>query len=373
MSAAASNPLPRNDRTLAGDTVARAGTRRLRRLGWAIAVAAVLAAAPFLGAPPPAEAMCAPLPCELCTVENAGQVTFVVLHPDGAHVTVIPNIFITGDAADFALLVPTPVLPELAPADAGLWPQLFDLTRVASSTFYDDGGLGCDRTHYATPASPPGDGVDVLATRTVGDFDTATLSGTDPSAIAEWITTHGYAAAAGDLEVLGRYVERGWVFTVMKPTAPADLSHGINVDPVAFTFAADSLEVPLDVIGLNRTSYFPVYFAVVADHRMTLPGFLTTYANRVNGSELAAIRARYPAVAARLAEGRFLTRLDRVFTGTDSMDGAIALTRATTDDEYRRSTWWEAAPASFPGALLLLFLLLGAWSRGLARRYGGAA
>ena len=62
-----------------------------------------------------------------------------------------------------------------------------------------------------------------------------------------------------------------------------------NVDPVELTYASPTLEVPLDILAINRSGFLPMVFFVVDEHRTTLPGFATLYANRLTAGETAAI------------------------------------------------------------------------------------
>ena len=136
----------------------------------------------------------------------------------------------------------------------------------------------------------------------------------------------------------------------------------MNVNPVEFRYAADEVEVPLELMAINRDDFFPVIFYVVDDHRVDLAGFQTNYVNQISHTELTAINNGFSEVGSRLRPGAFLTRLDRTFRTSDAMTGSQMVVRAPSDRELR----WSNAP--FGSVLPLesvLFLILPA---GLLRR-----
>ncbi len=113
-------------------------------------------------------------------------------------------------------------------------------------------------------------------------------------------------------------------------------------------------------------------FYVVDDHRTTLPGFQTGYANRVSSSEFRAIESAYPSVAPYVEDGRFLTKLSRTFGSQDAMIETLTLARAGSDDEFR-PTWGGGRlalgfAAGLPGHLLVLCGVVAAVRRITRRR-----
>jgi len=332
----------------------------------------LLAAAALLLAPASSRAMCSCFPCDDCVIVNSGQATFVVFDREGGTVGIIPNILITGPAATFALIVPTPVVPELTPVDKGLWTQVSQLTAAPIRTFSGgDNNLGCSQA--VDEAVPAGDsGTEVIVTRTVGSFIATTIRSSDSRSLVAWLLENDFEVTESEAQILARYVAREWVFTAMKldPSSPESQvpndGWNVNVNPVEFRYAATDVEVPLDLLSINRSDFFPVRFYVVDDHRMTLDGFQTNYANRLSDKEFEAIGETYPLVADRLASGRFLTRLERTYTSDDPTTGTLMFGPAAIDEEV----FWpdRAAPGPvFPLESLVFFLL----PAGLLRRRPG--
>lgn len=350
-----------------------------------VAVARALLASALLatGAPRNAGAMCCPMPCDDCELLSFGQMNFVVMDRAAGRIRLVPNIRIVGTAPEFALVIPTPTAPALAPAPAALWNELSLLTApVAADAGGDDGFFGCSGTDDAPLAgtdATAGDrdatDVEIISRQKVGAFIAVTITSEVPDALVRWLRDNGYPVSEDEAAAFGPLVQRDWVFTAMKldPSRPEgrmpDGGWNSSVEPVELSFAADGLEVPLEMLAINRGDSLPMAFFVVDDHRTTLEGFTTNYANKLSRSEHSAIERAYPNASAYLDAGRFITRLDRTFVAPEPMTGILPLATAATDAEFRRvrgSTF-----GSF-GVEMLLWLAL-PWVGRFARRGGRRA
>ncbi len=332
----------------------------------------LLGAAAPAGSVDRAEAMCIPVYCVDCELQSMGQLNVVVMDRAAGKIQLIPNIRVAGNASEWGLIVPTPSVPDLEPAPGEIWTQMFGLTAPAPSD-RAPGDLGCGNSYrdYAQPAGGGDDGVEIIGRLAVGAFDATILAAGDPSALGAWLNANGFSLSPEDQLKFAPYVARGWIFTAMKlDTARAGLGDqvDVNVDPVRFTYAADTLEVPLPILSIHRAEWLPMACFVVDDHRGTIPGFTTVYANAVDRSEASAVAARYPELGELIAPGRFVTRLDRIFGPDDPMDESVFLTRAPADDEYRRtSSFWSGLDA-WPVALLMIGLGVTGMARLAGRR-----
>lgn len=326
--------------------------------------AAVLAACAL---PASAGAVCCPVfpPGEF--LQSSGQLNLVVR--ESGTIRLVPNIRFSGDADDFALIVPTPGLPQLAPVVGDLWDEAAQLTRPQTRQTTD--GLSCasTRTQFAVSADTgAGGGVIVHSQQTVGAFDATIVSSTDPTALTTWLTDNGYLPDASQTAAFAPLVADGWYFTAMKLRPGTPVPQGgwnTSVDPVEFTYDADEFDLPLDVLAINVAQFLTMTVYAVDDHRVDLPGFDTVYANRLSAGEVRAIAERYPTLAGYLASGRMITRLDRQFSPAQ-LSGRIRLARAATDDEFRR-----IAQSPVPGDLLLLATPFAWFTLARRRREGG--
>lgn len=324
--------------------------------------------APCLVAPP-AGAMCMPF-CRDCDLRSRGQMNWVILDADGQHVGLIPNVRLEGPAADFGLVVPTPSVPDVVPVPVEIWDESTRLTAPVAARGDERGGLGCGGPDPIVVAPADVQDVNIVTHTTVGAFDVTVLAVSDSQALVDWLNQNGFTYDPQDVARFAPYVAAGWVFTAMHltPGVPVPQSWDTNVDPVLFTFQAPEVRIPLPLVAIHRADTFPMAFFVLADHRMDLPGFTTTYANRLSQDELQAIRRRYPALGSFLTADRFVTRLDRTFRADDPMDQDLVLVRAASDAEFRRVTR-SVIYGGFPSGAGMLLAGLGlAWMLDRRRR-----
>ena len=321
-----------------------------------------------LSAARPAQAVCTCFPCTDCEILNRGQLNFVVFDRENGQIQLVPNIRFTGNAADFAIVVPTPTLPRITPVPGDIWTQSSDLTRPIRTNFRnnEDFTCGTQSVDVLTPSEAADDGVIVHNEETVGAFLVRTVSATDSGALLGWLRENDLVFSSSDSSKIAPLVDDGWFFTTMKldtsqigTEVPAN-GWNTNVDPVEFSFAATEFVLPLPFLSINRASSLPMVFYVVDDHRMTLPGFATRYVNRISSPEFGRIEQSHPTVAAYLRSGRFLTRLDRTFSLDRQFEDNISLVRAGNDFEVRQGLGQaQMVLQSWPLQVLWLVGLLG--------------
>lgn len=309
-------------------------------------------------------AMCCPFPCLECGLLSLGQRNFIVFDRTAHRVSMIPNLRFVGTSRDFALVVPTPSLPVLSTVSQDFWREAATLTTPLFRPRTDSNGMHCGGYDIQrVNEAPPTGGVTIWDHVEIGGMLATILSSDDPDSLVSWLNAHEYRVRPEDEARFTPLVLRGWFFTAMRPD-PNDPGNDMpgggwdsSVAPIRFTWDGDSFEMPLSFIDINRASNFPVVFYVVDEHRATLPGFTTDYANRISAQEFDAIEDRFPAVAPLLAPGRFLTHLTNTYTDTSPMDGSIFIERTPNDDEYRLLSAREGGDDKWSADLALLGLL----------------
>jgi hypothetical protein len=327
--------------------------------------------------PDPARSMCCPFPPDGFDIHSSGQLNWIVMHRDRGEIQMIPNVLIRGDAVPFSLVVPIPTLPRMEPVPSEIWTEAAALTAPSTRERIGSDGLGCSEVESTPVFEPQEDGgVVVHEERTVGAFLATVLSSDDAGALVDWLDANGFEITAAEEDEIEPLTDAGWFFVAMKldttQVDPPDGGWNTTVDPISLTFPADELEVPLAFLSINRGPSLPLRFYVVDDHRVTLPGFGTFYANRISRGEMRAIADLHPNLSGYLGAGRFLTRLDRTFFGGDPMEETLTLARAPNDEEFR--TIWGGGSfflgfvRGWPGSVLLLAGVAGLLgSRGLGR------
>jgi Uncharacterized protein conserved in bacteria (DUF2330) len=314
-------------------------------------------------------AMCVPIPCRGCDLAWTGERNLIVMDRAAGRIRMIPDIALRGMSPDFALVVPTPTLPELEVAPGQLWSDLRLATEPPASE-RDNVGLSCMVTYNPSWSPVPAGDVFVHLDRRIGGLHARVISSDSPDALVEWLTTEGFALRPEDATRFAPYVARGFFFTTMRPdrTDPANVmppgGWNASVNPVEIRWQANDVEVPLPLLAIGMTAWSPMSFDVVDEHRMELAEFETRYANRIDARELAAFRTRYPALATYLGAGKWITSMRRTFFDPDrQMAQDLPLEPAPEDEEFL------PLPQARGGGLGVdaVLLSLGIWA---ARRRG---
>ncbi len=296
-------------------------------------------------------------------IYETGQIAFInydsVTRTE--HLHILPKF--VGDARDFAWIVPVPSLPELSESSIDLFRNCSSLT--APVWKYREDGMSCNQK-FATPTADGGNDadVDIHESQLVGDFQTMIISASDASALTDSLTSWGFLHEDNQEDVLPifeDYVARAWYFVTMKidSTAfppeygrsdPYYPGYYWGIDPIHLTFESDEIIYPMKISAVSSAEVTNVVIYVAADNRIDFTGATTTYANRISASELRAIRERYSHIGAQLADGDFLTRLERAFSPAE-MDEDLTLTAAASNSEFHQITY-----SKLPLGLILLLL-----------------
>lgn len=114
--------------------------------------------------------------------------------------------------------------------------------------------------------------VEVLDRKTVGVYDTATISSKDAGALIQWLNANGFAASTNIAPVVADYVRQGWVFVAARVRRETDSKKASMPHPLAFTFKTLQPVYPLRLTGIdNDACRIDLY--VFGPERAEIPGF----------------------------------------------------------------------------------------------------
>jgi hypothetical protein len=195
--------------------------RRLARVG--IAVAASFAALRSTDA-----RACMPAPPPNHFVRVADEAALITYDEATKTEHFVRRASFETDTTDFGFVVPVPSRPTLSEADPSVFQRLEELTRPP--IVYSHRISGVDPTPLllmtfamrSAVVSAPAP-VTVLDQLTVAGYDAAILEATSPSALSEWLSSHGYASSPETAEWVAPYVEKKWLFVALRiaPKGPA--------------------------------------------------------------------------------------------------------------------------------------------------------
>ena len=114
--------------------------------------------------------------------------------------------------------------------------------------------------------------VEILDRQLAGVFETTTLTGRDPSALRDWLTTNGYRMPPETEPVIADYLREGWVFVASRVHRDATETNTASLHPLSFTFAAREPVYPLRLTGVGNGN-LEVDLFVFGSERAAADGF----------------------------------------------------------------------------------------------------
>ena len=293
-------------------------------------------------------------PCVVFTppeeeLNGTGQRAFIAYSPQTQRVDLVPSINLTGEASEFAIVIPTPSIPKLDTVDRRIFRELNDLTMPVTRWRGGGGSSGCnvftteDSDSVATfDSAGEAEGVTVISEQEVGAFDTVILTADNPMALTDWLDEHGYHHSIDDNAILQSYIDQKWIFTAMRLSTQFQDGRrrraqffDATIDPILLTYTAETLIYPLRLTSISAREGTDVIVYILTSNKMHFPSARVEYANWITDSEHDAIRLRYPTLGSFIGESRYLTRLRRSFARTE-MGTDFELVRHQDNQEFRR-------------------------------------
>jgi Uncharacterized protein conserved in bacteria (DUF2330) len=251
----------------------------------------VPAVASVLALPAPAGAACCYFSAKNADILQPAQKVFITWDPVKKleAFTVQPKF--EGNALDFGMVIPTPSQPKLHEMPRDFFKSLAVYTILKKRAFPQSKLL--PMVVHATSriraingrsgATKAGGGrapaIKVLEAGVVGSLDYKIIEAGRADDLYDWLKANKYQFA-GDEATLNFYVQKKWVFTVMKIDTMQmkknpDGSFAGEVTPTRFQFASEKLVYPLKITQLSVKDKTEALFYVQAPHKVDLPGDLS--------------------------------------------------------------------------------------------------
>ncbi|MCI0460740.1 MAG: DUF2330 domain-containing protein [Gemmataceae bacterium] len=258
-------------------------------------LSAVVGALALLGIEPQqARAACCYFSAKDQDILQPAQKVFITWEPQkrAESFTVQPKF--EGNALDFGMVIPTPAQPKLHEMPRDFFKHLavysimkkreFPHSKLLPVTRF--GGRGGAERALLLRESADRDGskqgkssVVVLEAGIVGSLDYKIISAERADDLYEWLKKNKYSYA-GDEATLNYYVQKKWLFTVMKIDTMQmkknkDGSYAGEVTPTRFSFTTDKLVYPLKITQISVKDKTEALFYVQAPFKVDLPGDLS--------------------------------------------------------------------------------------------------
>jgi hypothetical protein len=199
-------------------------------------------------------------------------------------VTVEVQISYTGDADDFAWVVPVADVPELFLSNDVLFTTLANGTFPTFTLLRDFGE--CSGAAFESDADTDADtdadsdlgpgGVNVIASETVGPYDTVVLQATNSAVLVEWLQNQGYAVPS-DLEpVLQPYLAEHQYFVALKLSSDKDAG---DLAPLGMAYCGDAASIPIQLTSVAAIPDLPIEVFVLGPTRAVPDNYLHVQIN----------------------------------------------------------------------------------------------
>ncbi len=242
--------------------------------------------------PPAADAACCYFSAKDQDILQPAQKAFISWDPARQEESFTVQPKFEGNALDFGMVIPTPSQPKLheMPRDffkhlaiytilkkrefphSNLLPTARGFGRFGNGLFRRQAEAFDNRARDGTRKST----VVVLEAGVVGSLDYKIIEAGRADDLYDWLKKNKYSYA-GDEATLNHYVQKKWLFTVMKIDTMQmkknkDGSYAGEVTPTRFTFKTDKLVYPLKITQISVKDKTEALFYVQAPFKTDLAG-----------------------------------------------------------------------------------------------------
>jgi hypothetical protein len=172
-----------------------------------------------------------------------------------------------GSPSSFAWVLPSKGLVEVALSSDALFQNLAAVTKTVVSPPPLDCPMGCGGGGGGGGGGGSGGGsggVAVLAQETVGPYEMVQLSSSDPSALYDWLLTHGYVVPADIKPVIDAYSAQGFNFLALRLVP----GQGLNaMRPVRVTTPGAFPGLPLRMTAAGAGAVTPITLWIFGEGR----------------------------------------------------------------------------------------------------------
>jgi len=261
------------------------------RLGITLGAAAIALAA----AAPVADAFCG-FYINGSEQKMFNDATQVVLMRQGTRTVLSMQNDFRGPLADFAMVVPVPVVlkeADVKTLDKGVFDRIDALGSPRLVEYWEQNPCPSPETmkleegamgrSAGRPASTPSagyandkqDSVKIEARFTVGEYKILILSATDSSGLNRWLTGNGYKIPPGAEPYLRPYVESGSKFFVAKidPSKVKMVGNRAALSPLRFHYDSEEFALPIRLGLANADGKQDLIVNILADKRYEVANY----------------------------------------------------------------------------------------------------
>ncbi len=213
--------------------------------------------------------------CPTVVTGSAQSLTYDVARTavlrQGTRTTFTVSVNPSGEAQDFALVMPVPALlaeTDIAVLDATTFENLEAYT--GPLTMFDAGCGSSTATGDVDWDADGGDGdptgdVQVEAEYLVGDYAISILSANDSQALFTWLDDNGYHLADATIPVLQDYIDQQMYFLAAEVSPEATLADGSALPPLQVGYDSDAFTIPIRLAAKNSPGQQDMLIHAITD------------------------------------------------------------------------------------------------------------
>jgi hypothetical protein len=242
------------------------------------------------------QAACCYFSAKNTDILQPAQKVFITWDPSEKVETFTVQPKFEGNALDFGMVIPTPTQPKLNEMPRDFFKHLAIYSIMKRREFAQSKLLylgrnrfdGRERLMLRAAGNKDKDAkgevaerpkVIVLETGIVGSLDYKIISAARADDLYQWLKENKYTYS-GDEATLNHYVQKKWLFTVMKIDTMQmkrnkDGTFDGEVTPTRFQFTSEKLVYPLKITQISVREKTEALFYVQAPFKVDLPGDLT--------------------------------------------------------------------------------------------------
>jgi hypothetical protein len=204
-----------------------------------------------------------------CGQQPVDQTAERILFEVGADsVTMTTQISFSGDAADFAWILPLSDVPD--PNSLAVYHQqalnALDANTGPNFLLPQDSSCSYGVLNASSPVADAENsgGVSVYIRQEVGDYDVAVIESADPALLIAWLREQGFRITTAMEPYIERYTSEGMKFLALKLQVAATVQ---DIKPFRFTLPGTAPSIPLRMTALAAEPEMSVVAFVLADGR----------------------------------------------------------------------------------------------------------
>jgi len=170
----------------------------------------------------------------------------IIFFDEGKEDLIVATSF-SGNAEEFAWIIPTPSKPEISKSTQLVFERLNEITQPQTWE-----PLVQSRPDLLEKSARD-DGVKIVEQKNVDYYDISVLEASDKDALYNWLNDNGYLFPLGGRNIVDEYIKKGWFFTAIKinnqmilGSVREQLSTG-NIVPLKLSFNTDKIVYPLKI------------------------------------------------------------------------------------------------------------------------------